>query len=443
VTALAEPATVTSNADARLDACMNPNMHASSEATTDATVDAIALEDAWGANNYHPLDLVVAHAEGAWVIDVDGRRYLDCLSAYSAVNQGHCHPRILATLIEQASRVTLTSRAFRNAQLGAFCHELAILCGMEMVLPMNTGAEAVETAIKAARRWGYTRKGIPDGQATIIAFDNNFHGRTTTIVGFSSEPAYRAHFGPFAPGFVLVPFGDIEAVRAAMSANTCAVLFEPIQCEAGVLLPPDGFVRALAELCREQRVLLIADEIQTGLGRTGRMFACDHDDVQPDMYVLGKALSGGFYPVSAVVSRREILGVFGPGSHGSTFGGNPLGCAVARTAMQVVQDEDLVQRSAALGAWMLDQLRTLDDPRIRTVRGRGLMLAIELHGPARPYCEALKQLGVLCKETHDTVIRLSPPLVVSRDDLAWAMARLRTVFSGGGTGDDEQRGESL
>jgi ornithine--oxo-acid transaminase len=402
--------------------------------TTDAdamstTTDAcIAREDAWGAHNYHPLDLVISHAEGAWVTDVDGKRYLDCLSAYSAVNQGHCHPRILATLVEQASRVTLTSRAFRNEQLGAFCEELAELCDMEMVLPMNTGAEAVETAIKAARRWGYRTNGIADGAATIIAFENNFHGRTTTIVGFSSEPSYRADFGPFAPGFVLVPFGDLDAVRAAMTANTCAVLIEPIQCEAGVLLPPDGFLRELAALCRAQNVLLIADEIQTGLGRTGRMFACDHDGVQPDMYVLGKALSGGFYPVSAVVSRREVLGVFGPGSHGSTFGGNPLGCAVARTALRVLQDEHLVERSAELGAWFLEQVQTIRHPRITAVRGRGLMVAIELDEKARPYCEALKARGMLCKETHDYVIRLSPPLVVREEDLHWAVAQLRAVF---------------
>jgi len=388
----------------------------------------IEQENEWGAHNYHPLDLVVAHARGAWVTDVEGNRYLDCLSAYSAVNQGHCHPRLLATFIEQATRVTLTSRAFRNEQLGAFCEELATLCGMEMVLPMNTGAEAVETAIKAARRWGYTKKGIAEGRAQIIAFENNFHGRTTTIVGFSSEPSYKANFGPFAPGFALVPFGDIEAVRAAMTSDTCAVLFEPIQCEAGVLMPPDGFLRQLADLCREQDVLMIADEIQTGLGRTGTLFACDHEGVTPDMYILGKALSGGFYPVSAVVSRRDVLDVFGPGSHGSTFGGNPLGCAVAREAMRVTQDERLVERSAELGAWLLAQVRTIRDDRIKAVRGRGLMVAIELREPARPYCEALKRRGMLCKETHDFVIRLSPPLVVSQEDLGWAVEQLRAVF---------------
>ena len=398
-------------------------------ATITPTSDCIAREDAWGAHNYHPLDLVIAEAKGAWVTDLEGHRYLDCLSAYSAVNQGHCHPRLLRVMIEQAARVTLTSRAFRNEQLGGFCEELAHYCGMEMVLPMNTGAEAVETAIKAARRWGYRTKGIADGEAQIIAFEHNFHGRTTTLVGFSSEPAYRAQFGPFAPGFVLVPFGDIDAVRRAMTGNTCAVLVEPIQCEAGVLMPPAGFVRDLAALCAERNVLLMADEIQTGLGRTGARFACDHERVTPDVYILGKALSGGFYPVSAVVSRREVLGVFDPGSHGSTFGGNPLGCAVAREALRIVHDEQLVARSAREGAWLLAQLRTLEHPAIKAVRGRGLMCAIELHVPARPYCEALQQRGVLCKETHGTVIRLSPPLVVSREDLAWAMEQLRAVFA--------------
>ena len=401
-------------------------MHTAISPQTSA--ELIDLEEQWGARNYRPLDLVIARAEGAWVMDVEGRSYLDCLSAYSAVNQGHCHPRLLATLTEQAARVTLTSRAFRNDQLPHFCEELAEICRMEMVLPMNTGAEAVETAIKAARRWGYTSKGIPQDAATIIVFDGNFHGRTTTIVGFSSEASYRDGFGPFAPGFVRVPFGDLEAVRSAMTANTCAVLFEPIQCEAGVVIPPEGFVRGLSALCREQNVLLIADEIQTGLGRTGRLFACDHEDVVPDMYVLGKALSGGFYPVSAVVSRRDVLGVFGPGTHGSTYGGNPLGCAVARTALDVMQDERLVERSAELGAWLLGELKTLAHPDIVSVRGRGLILAIELRVPARPYCEALMQRGVLCKETHDTVIRLAPPLVVRQEDLAWAVEQLRAVF---------------
>jgi len=391
--------------------------------------DFIALEDAWGAHNYHPLDIVIDRASGAWVYDVDGKRYLDCLSAYSAVNQGHCHPRILATMIEQAHRVTLTSRAFRNEQLPLFCEELAELCGMQMVLPMNSGAEAVETAIKAARRWGYERKGIPDGQAEIVVFENNFHGRTTTIVGFSSEPAYRAGFGPFTPGFRLVRYGDIETLREAVTPNTCAVLMEPIQCEAGILIPPDGFLRDVRKLCDDANVLFIADEIQTGLGRTGRMFACDHEDVVPDMYVLGKALSGGYYPVSAVVSRREVLGVFEPGSHGSTFGGNPLACAVARTALAVLQDEHLVERSAELGAWFKREVAAIRHPHIASVRGRGLMVGIELRVPARSYCEALMRREMLCKETHEFVIRLSPPLVTERVDLEWALEQLRAVFA--------------
>lgn len=393
------------------------------------TSDYIALEDEWGTHNYHPLDIVIEHAAGSWVYDVDGKRYLDCLSAYSAVNQGHCHPRILATMVEQAHRVTLTSRAFRNEQLPLFCEEIAQLCEMECVLPMNTGAEAVETAIKAARRWGYEKKGIPDGLAEIIVFENNFHGRTTTIVGFSSEPSYRAGFGPFTPGFKLIRFGDIEALRAAITPNTCAVLMEPIQCEGGILIPPDGFLRATSDLCRHQNVLFMADEIQTGLGRTGRMFACDHEDVRPDVYILGKALAGGFYPVSAVVSSHEVLDVFRPGTHGSTFGGNPLGCAVARTAIDVLRDEHLVERSAELGKWFRDEISSLEHPDIKNVRGRGLMVGVELHVPARSYCEALMDRGVLCKETHDHVIRLSPPLVTSREDLEWALVQLRAVFA--------------
>ncbi len=399
------------------------------ETAPTTSADYIALEDEWGAHNYHPLDIVIQRADGAWVYDVDGKRYLDCLSAYSAVNQGHCHPRILATLVEQAHRVTLTSRAFRNEQLPLFCEDVAELCGMESVLPMNTGAEAVETAIKAARRWGYEKKGIPDGMAEIVVFENNFHGRTTTIVGFSSEPSYRAGFGPFAPGFKLIPYGDINALRAAITSNTCAVLMEPIQCEAGILIPPEGYLRAASDLCRTENVLFMADEIQTGLGRTGLMFACDHEDVRPDVYILGKALAGGFYPVSAVVSSHEVLDVFRPGTHGSTFGGNPLGCAVARTALQVLQDEKLVERSAELGGWLKAQVSAIRHPDIKAVRGRGLMVGIELHVPARSYCEALMDRGMLCKETHDHVIRLSPPLVTSREDLEWAVLQLRAVFA--------------
>ncbi len=389
----------------------------------------IEIEDRWGARNYRPLDVVIERASGVWVEDVDGKRYLDCLSAYSALNQGHCHLRILQALKEQAERVTLTSRAFRNDQLPLFVAELAELCGMEMVLPMNTGAEAVETAIKAARRWGYAHKRIPLDKAEIIVCENNFHGRTTTIVGFSSEPSYRDGFGPFTPGFVTVPFGDAEALEAAITPNTCAFLFEPIQCEAGIIIPPDGYLRQAAEICRRENVLLMADEIQTGLGRTGRMFACEHEDVQPDVYILGKALSGGFYPVSAVVSSREILGVFRPGSHGSTYGGNPLACAVARAALKVIQEENLAERSAELGAWLLYELRRIRHPHIKKVRGRGLLAGIELLVHARAYCERLKDLGLLCKETHDFVIRLAPPLIISEKDLEWAIRQLRSAFS--------------
>ena len=347
--------------------------------------ELIETEDRWGAHNYRPLDVVVERASGVWVYDVEGRRYLDCLSAYSALNQGHCHPRILRALQEQAARVTLTSRAFRNDQLPRFVAELAGLCGMEMVLPMNTGAEAVETAIKAVRRWGYAHKSIPQGQAEIIVCENNFHGRTTTITGFSSEALYRDGFGPFTPGFMAVPFGDAEALEEAITPNTCAFLFEPIQCEAGILIPPDGYLREAADICTRERVLMVADEIQTGLGRTGCLLACQHEGVQPDVFVLGKALSGGVYPVSAVVSSEEILGVFRPGSHGSTYGGNPLACAVARAALEVIEEERLADRSAELGAWLLYELRKIRHPHIKEVRGRGLLIGIELMVPARPF----------------------------------------------------------
>jgi ornithine--oxo-acid transaminase len=390
--------------------------------------ELIATEDRWGAHNYRPLDVVIERASGVWVYDVEGRRYLDCLSAYSALNQGHCHPRILAALQEQASRITLTSRAFRNDQLPRFVEELARVCEMEMVLPMNTGAEAVETAIKAARRWGYARKGIAQDRAEIIVCENNFHGRTTTICGFSSEPLYRDGFGPFTPGFVSIPFGDAEALEEAITANTCAFLFEPIQCEGGILIPPDGYLRDAAAICRRHNVLLAADEIQTGLGRTGCMLACQYEGVQPDIYILGKALSGGMYPVSAVVSSQEILGVFRPGSHGSTYGGNPLACAVARAALRVIEEERLSDRSAELGAWLLYELRKIRHPHIKEIRGRGLLIGIELLVPARSYCERLKDLGMLCKETHDAVIRLAPPLIISQDDLGWAVAQVRAAF---------------
>jgi len=394
----------------------------------DLAEELIDIEDRWGAHNYRPLDVVIDRASGVWAYGVDGRRYLDCLSAYSALNQGHCHPRILQALQEQAARVTLTSRAFRNDQLPRFVEELARLCGMQMVLPMNTGAEAVESAIKAVRRWGYARKGISHGQARIVVCENNFHGRTTTICGFSSEPLYRDGFGPFTPGFDSIPFGDAEALADAITPDTCAFLFEPIQCEAGIRIPPDGYLREVAEICSRERVLLAADEIQTGLGRTGCMLACQYEGVQPDVYILGKALSGGMYPVSAVVSSQEILGVFRPGSHGSTYGGNPLACAVARAALRVIEEERLADRSAELGAWLLYELRKIRHPHIKEIRGRGLLIGIELMVPARTYCERLKDLGLLCKETHDYVIRLAPPLIVSQEELAWAAGQVRKAF---------------
>jgi ornithine--oxo-acid transaminase len=389
----------------------------------------IEMDARHGAQNYHPLPIVVSHAQGAWVYDVDGRRFLDCLSAYSSLNQGHVHPVILAAFREQAERVTLTSRAFYNDQLPLFCLDLADLCGLDVVLPMNSGAEAVETAIKAARRWGYTCKGIPADQAEIIVCDGNFHGRTTTIVGFSSEEEYRAGFGPFTPGFVRVPFGDADAMEAALTERTCAVLVEPIQCEAGIIVPPDGYLRAVSALCRRHGVLLMADEIQTGLGRTGAWFACQHEQVQPDVYILGKALSGGFYPVSAVVGRREVMALFTPGSHGSTYGGNPLACAVARAALRVLSDEQLVERARVLGTRLLDALRAIESPLVREVRGRGLLAGVVLTEPARPYCEQLLARGVLVKETHDYVIRIAPPLVVAEEDLDWMIGQVREVLT--------------
>ena len=396
-----------------------------------STQEFVELESQFGAHNYHPLDIVIERAEGVWVYDVEGKRYLDCLAAYSAVNQGHCHPRILQTLTEQAHKVTLTSRAFRNDQLGPFYKELHDLTGFDMALPMNSGAEAVETAVKTARKWGYKVKGIPEGKAEIIVCANNFHGRTVTIVSFSTDAQYRDGFGPFTPGFKVIPFGDFEALRHAITPNTCAFLVEPVQGEAGIVIPPAGFLKQAAEICRENRVLLIADEIQSGLGRTGKLFAYMHEGIRPDVLIVGKALAGGFYPVSAVLASKEILGVYQPGDHGSTFGGNPLGCAVARTALRVLVEEKLVERSAELGAYFLTLLKTLDSPDIREVRGIGLWIGIELQVPARPYCEALKREGVLCKETHDRVIRIAPPLTIRREEINWAFERIRRVIEKG------------
>ena len=392
------------------------------------TQELIELEEKYGAHNYHPLDVVIDRAEGVWVYDVDGNRYLDCLASYSAVNQGHCHPEILKTLIDQAHKVTLTSRAFRNDQLPLLYEELHNLTGFDMALPMNSGAEAVETAVKAARKWGYKVKGIPDGKAEIIVCANNFHGRTTTVISFSSDEQYRDGFGPFTPGFKIIPFGDAEALRAAITPNTCAFLVEPIQGEAGIIIPPAGFLKRAAEICREHRVLLIVDEIQAGLGRTGKLFAYQHEDIRPDAVIIGKALAGGFYPVSAVLASQEVLGVFHPGDHGSTFGGNPLGCAVARAALRVLVEEKLIERSAELGDYFLKKLQGLSSPHIHEVRGKGLWIGIELNTPARPFCEALKKLGVLCKETHDVVIRIAPPLVITKAEIDWAFDQIAKVL---------------
>lgn len=388
----------------------------------------MALEDELGAHNYHPLGVVITEAHGAWVTDLEGKKYLDCLSAYSAVNQGHAHPRILEALVAQARRVTLTSRAFHNDRLGLFYKKLVDLTGMEKVLPMNSGTEAVETAIKAARKWGYEVKGIPADQAEIIVCRDNFHGRSTTIVSFSTEPLYREGYGPFTPGFRVIPYGDARALEESITPNTCAFLVEPIQGEAGVRVPPEGFLREAARICAQHNVLLMLDEIQTGLGRTGKMFCFEHEGIRPDVLILGKALSGGFYPVSAVLSRKDVLGVFTPGSHGSTFGGNPLGCAVALAALDVLVDERLPERAAELGEIAFRRLRDLDSPHVVEIRGKGLMVGIELNKPARPFCEALFGRGVLCKETHDMVIRFAPPLVVSEADLNWALDQVIEVL---------------
>ncbi|WP_018131569.1 ornithine--oxo-acid transaminase [Effusibacillus pohliae] len=393
-----------------------------------SSADVIEREERYGAKNYHPLPIVIAKAERVWVEDPEGNRYMDMLSAYSAVNQGHRHPKIIQALKEQADRVTLTSRAFYNDQLGRFYEKVARLTGKDMVLPMNTGAEAVETAIKAARRWAYQVKKVPENQAEIIVCEGNFHGRTITITSFSSTNEYRRGFGPFTPGFKVTPYGDIEALKRAITPNTAAFLVEPIQGEAGIVIPPEGFLREAKRLCEKNNVLLLADEIQTGFGRTGKLFACDWENVVPDMYIMGKALGGGVFPISAVAADKEILAVFEPGSHGSTFGGNPLGCAVAVAALEVIEEEDLVNRSLELGNYFAEKLRTIQNPDIREIRGKGLFIGVELTGKARPYCEQLKELGVLCKETHETTIRFAPPLVITKDELDWAFERIRKVL---------------
>ncbi|MGM0884884.1 MAG: ornithine--oxo-acid transaminase [Bacillota bacterium] len=389
----------------------------------------IELAEQYGARNYHPLPIVISSAEGVWVQDSEGNRYMDMLSAYSALNQGHRHPRIIEALKKQADKVTLTSRAFHNETMGLFYEKLAAYTGKERILPMNTGAEAVETALKAVRRWAYSVKHIADEQAEIIVFEGNFHGRTLTVTSFSSTPAYRQRFGPFTPGFRLVPYGDLEALVAAINPNTAAVLIEPIQGEAGIRIPPDGFLAETAKLCAEHQVLLIADEIQTGFGRTGRRFACDWENVVPDVYVMGKALGGGVMPVSAIAANASVMDVFEPGSHGSTFGGNPLSCAVAIAALDVTESEQLADRSERLGQYFMEKLMTLKHAVIAEIRGRGLFIAIELTAPARLYCERLMQLGLLCKETHENVIRLAPPLIITEAEIDWAFARIQAAFS--------------
>lgn len=392
------------------------------------TQDYIQLEEKYGAHNYHPLDVVIKEASGVWVTDVDGKRYLDCLAAYSAVNQGHCHPKILETFIEQAKKVTLTSRAFRNDKLPIFYKKLADMTGYEMSLPMNSGAEAVETAIKVSRRWGYDIKKIPENKAEIIVADGNFHGRTTTIVGFSTDPMSYRGFGPYAPGFIIAKYGDAEDFRSKINENTAAILIEPIQGEGGIVIPPDGFLREIEKMCRENNVLFVCDEIQSGLGRSGRLFAFEYEGVRPDIVIIGKALSGGFYPVSAILSSRDILMVIKPGEHGSTFGGNPLAAAVAVKALEVIEEENLIQRSYELGEYFMSKLRAIDSPHIKLVRGRGLWIGLVLDTKARPYCEMLKEEGILCKETHETIIRFAPPLVITKEEIDWAIEKIDKVF---------------
>jgi ornithine--oxo-acid transaminase len=396
------------------------------------TQDYIALEEQYGAHNYHPLDVVIERGEGVWVYDVDGKKYLDCLSAYSALNQGHVHPKILEALIEQAGKITITSRAFRNDQLPLLYKELFEMTGYEMSLPMNSGAEAVETALKLARKWAYQVKGVPRHQAEIIVAEGNFHGRTISIVTFSSEPLYRDDFGPFTPGFVSVPYGDASAIENAITPNTAAVLIEPIQGEGGVIIPPAGYLKQVAEICKRNNVLLMADEIQTGLARTGKLFASEHEGVRPDVMIIGKAMAGGFYPVSAVLADKALLGLFTPGEHGSTFGGNPLAAAVARASLRVIRDEKLAERSHQLGEYFMEQLSEIPSPHVKEVRGKGLLIGVELHqsaGGARRFCEALQEKGILAKETHDNVIRFAPPLVIDKETIDWALPSIREVLN--------------
>lgn len=396
------------------------------------TKDYIAIEEQYGAHNYHPLDVVIERGKGVWVWDVDGNKYLDCLAAYSAVNQGHCHHRIVAALKEQADKITLTSRAFRNNQLPLLCKEICELTGYQTFLPMNSGAEAVETALKAVRKWGYKVKGIPEHKAEIITCQNNFSGRTISIVSFSTEEQYKDGYGPFTPGYVTVPFGDADALEKAITPNTAAFLIEPIQGEGGVLVPPAGYLKKAFELCKKNNVLFIADEIQSGLGRSGKLFAYQYEDIRPDVLVVGKALSGGCYAVSGVLSDKEVLGVFNPGDHGSTFGGNPLGAAIARVSLQVLIEEKLVEKSFELGNYFREKLVAINSKNVKEIRGKGLFIGVELHpeaGGARRFCEALMKEGILCKETHINVIRFAPPLVITKEEIDWALARISPILS--------------
>lgn len=395
------------------------------------TGDYIGLEDEYGAKNYHPLDVVLSRGQGIWVWDVEGNKYLDFLSSYSAVNQGHCHPRIVQTMIEQAQRLTLVSRAFRNDQLGLLYKEICELTNSHMVLPMNSGAEAVESVIKAVRKWGYQVKGVPRGKAEIIACENNFHGRTLTIVGFSTEKQYKDGYEPFTPGFTIIPFGDADALEAAITPNTVGFLVEPIQGEGGIIVPPEGYLRRAREICDKHNVVLIADEIQTGLGRTGKLLAEEHEGIEVDVTLIGKALSGGLYPISAVLSNKEVLGVFHPGDHGSTYGGNPLGCAVARTALKVLIEEKMIENAATPGPYFMEQLARIESPYVKEVRGKGLMIGVELTedaGGARRFCEKLKEKGMLCKETHENVLRFAPPLIIKKEEIDWALERIEDVL---------------
>ncbi|TRM11878.1 ornithine--oxo-acid transaminase [Lentibacillus cibarius] len=397
---------------------------------TETSQQIIDQTQEYGAKNYHPLPVVIAKAEGVWVRDPEGNRYMDMLSSYSALNQGHRHPKIVQALKDQADAVTLTSRAFHNDQLGPWYEKICKLTNKEMALPMNSGAEAVETAFKAARRWAYDVKGVPEDQAEVIVCEGNFHGRTMTAVSLSSEAAYQRGYGPLLPGIKVIPYGDIDALKNAITENTAAFLFEPIQGEAGINIPPEGYLKEAYDVCAKNNVLYMADEIQTGLGRTGKMFACDWEDVVPDVLILGKALGGGIMPISCVVANKDILGVFNPGSHGSTFGGNPLACAVSIASLEVIEEEKLADRSLKLGNYMMDELTKINNPKIKEVRGKGLFIGVELTEPARPYCEALKEKGLLCKETHDNVIRFAPPLVIEQEDLDWAIGHIKEVLAG-------------